>query len=188
MALKHARWHRLLLLLLLGLVLSGCFVIEQELDLQAGTPEALVTTRLNVDKSFAGAEMDLFLDSLALSVPSLEQEAAFSRYEVTRDFQRMVVYEWEGQVPQAGRYTLDERHDGSWAFRYDLRPVENLSDHGENGSHILIVSIYLPDDIEFANTLKVDGNHAVWGLTRAELQQGVTLQAVTRAPAPDTDE
>lgn len=185
---RNECWQRLLLLLLVGLVGSGCFVIEQELDLQAGTPEALVTTRLHVDKSFAGAEMDLFLDSLALSVPSLEQEAAFSRYERTQDFQRLVVYEWQGQVPQAGRYTLDKRADGSWIFRYDVQPVENLSDHGEDGSQILIISVRLPADIDFANTLRVDGSEAVWGLTRAELQQGVRLQAVTLANSPGMEE
>lgn len=64
-----------LLLALVVVLMSGCFRIDQEIDLTDGEATAFVTTRLEVDKSFAGAEMDLFLDSLELSVPSLTSQA-----------------------------------------------------------------------------------------------------------------
>lgn len=88
------RARSMLLLAIMVVLLSGCFRIDQEIDLTDGGPAALVTTRLEVDKSFAGAEMDLFLDSLELSVPGLNTQANHSRFEVTRDYSQRLVYLW----------------------------------------------------------------------------------------------
>lgn len=168
-------------LLIIGvmLFLSGCFHIEQEIDLSEGGAAAYVTTRLEVDKIFAGAEMDLFLDSLELSVPGLTTQAKHRRYETTRDFSTRIVYVWEGQDKVTGDFTLASRDDGSYEFRYPIRQVENLSDQSESSSVIMVVTAYLPKEVDFANTMNTEGNRAVWELTKADLLRGVELRALT---------
>ena len=170
-----------LLIGLMTLLLSGCFRIEQEIDLTDGGPTAFVTTRLEVDKSFAGAEMDLFLDSLELSVPGLNTQATFRRFETTRDYSQWLVYEWEGQTKVAGDFSLTERSDGSYEFRYPVRKVDNLSAQSEASSAILRVIVRMPKAIDFANTMNIEGNTAIWDLTKNDLLRGVELRAITVA-------
>lgn len=162
-------------------VLSGCFQITQEIDLSDGGPGAYVTTILEVDKSFAGAEMDLFLESLELSVPALTEDAIHRRYEVTEEYSTRVVYAWEGLTETTGDFTLLARDDGSYEFRYPIRKFEGLSDQTESGSVILVVRALLPKEVDFANSLNVDGDVVTWELTKADLQRGVELRAVTVA-------
>lgn len=166
----------------LAAVLSGCFQITQEIDLTDGGPGAYVTTILAVDKSFAGAEMDLFLESLELSVPGLTEQAVHRRYETTEEYSTRVVYVWEGQTPATGDFRLTQRDDGSYDFRYPIRKFDNLSDETDSGSVILVVRVLLPEAVDFANTLNVDGNQVTWELTKADLMRGVELRAMTVAP------
>ncbi len=169
------------LLALMVAILSGCFQIDQEIDLSDGGSAAYVTTRLEVDKTFAGAEMDLFLDSLQLSVPALNTQAKHRRFEVTRDYSDRLVYLWEGQTKVRGDFTLTKRDDGSYEFRYPLRKVDNLADPSESSSVIMQVTVKLPKAVDFANTMNTSGNVAIWSLTKNDLMRGVELRALTVA-------
>src|SRR5690606_10972766 len=168
-------------ILVLTLVLAGCFQITQEIDLSDGGPGAYVTTILEVDKTFAGAEMDLFLESLEMSVPGLTEQAVHRRYETTQDYSTRVVYSWEGRTKAAGDFQLTARDDGSYEFRYPIRKVDNLSDQTDSSTVILVVRARLPKAVDFANTLNVHDNVAVWELTKADLLRGVELRALTVA-------
>lgn len=169
------------LILAVTAVLAGCFQITQEIDLSEGGPGGYVTTILEVDKSFAGAEMDLFLESLELSVPGLTEQAAHRRYETTRDYSTRVVYSWEGLTKATGDFNLTARDDGGYEFRYPIRKVENLSDQTDSSTVIIVVRVRLPKPVDFANTLHVHGNVAMWELTKADLLRGVELRAITIA-------
>lgn len=171
----------LAVMMALAVLLSGCFRIHQEIDLSDGGPEALVTTQLEVEKSLAGAEMDLFLDSLRLSVPGLETQATHRRFEITRDFSEYVVYVWEGNTKVTGNFTLTEREDGSYEFRYPLRKVEDLVDDSSSSTVIMQITVKFPKDVDFANTMNTQGNVAVWELTKNDLTRGVELRAFTVA-------
>lgn len=170
-----------LLFVFLAVLVAGCFRIDQEIDLSDGGPGALVTTRLEVDKTFAGAEMDLFLDSLELSVPGLTTQAVHRRFETTRDYSSLMVYVWEGQTEVIGGYTLTQREDGTYEFRYPLRKVENLSDQSDSSSVIMRVTVKLPKTVDFANTMNTEGNVAIWDITKNDLLRGVELRAITLA-------
>lgn len=174
-------WAWVALSVALAAVLSGCFQITQEIDLRDGGPGAYVTTMLAVDKSFAAAEMDLFLESLELSVPGLSEQADHWRYETTEEYSTRVVYVWEGKTPTTGDFSLTARDDGSYEFRYPIRKVENLSDETESNSVILVVRARLPKPVDFANTLNVNGDEVTWELTKADLMRGVELRAITVA-------
>lgn len=173
------RGRFLALLVLSVILLTGCFQIDQEIDLSDGGPGAFVTTRLEVDKAFAGAEMDLFLDSLELSVPGLNTQAVHRRFETTRDYSQRVVYEWVGKTKVSGDFRLVQREDGTYEFRYPLRKVDKLADSSESTAVIMRVTVRLPRDVDFANTMNTDGNVAVWELTKNDLQRGVELRAMT---------
>jgi|GEM_PF-2689313 len=161
---------------------SGCLYIEQHIDLTAGSEEGYVTTRLEVDRSFVGAEMDIFFDSLALSVPALNTDAVHRRFETTRDFSELAVYEWEGKVTTPGDWTLQEKPDGSFEFRYLIQSVDSLSQHAEESQVLLKITVWLPQEIDFANTMDTTDHEATWHLTKTDLLTGVELRALTLAP------
>lgn len=166
---------------LCGVFLAGCFQITQEIDLQDGE-NAFVTTRLEVDEVFVGGELDLFFDSLALSVPALTVDAVHYRGEAVRDFESFRVYVWEGNKPSSGDFTLVRQGDGSFEFRYPLPALDSLSNHLEDSSVLFVVTAKLPLPVDFANTREIDGHAVTWRLTKQELQNGVTLRAFTVAP------
>ena len=166
-------------LALIALLVSGCFRIEQEIDLTDGGPEAYVTTRLEVDKTFAGAEMDLFLESLALSAPGLTTQARHERYEVSADFGSTVVYVWEGREKVRGDFMIRRRDDGTYELRYPVRIAGSFSDDTDSSSVLLKITVKMPKEIDLANTTKIDGNTAVWELTKTDLARGVILRAIT---------
>lgn len=168
------------LLLLLAIGTAACFKVEQRLDLSK-PDSAVITARLIVDKTYAGAEVDLFLQSLNLAVPGLRKTASFHRYEKGEAMPN-VVYEWTGTPQDIDDlpFTLEQQDDGTYSFSYPLGPFEGFSDQTESDTVLLSVEVVLPREIDMANTTRVDGRTAHWDLRRADLSKGIRLRAITK--------
>lgn len=159
----------------------GCFRIEQQIDL-SDPQNAKLTARLWVNKQFAGAEMDLFLEQLHLTVPAIEETADFSRFEDTGDIEEWVVYEWTAKEARSivgMPVSLNQNEDGSYVFRYPIGPFDGFSEQTESDSIMMTVIVTLPKRINLANTMDVAGSRARWDLRKRDLVRGIELQAVT---------
>jgi len=123
--------------------------------------------------------MDLFLNSLELSVPGLTTQAEHRRFETTRDFSDWMVYEWKGRTEVIGDWTLTKRTDGSYEFRYPLRKVDSFADESDTSNVIMRVTVKFPKAVDFANTMYTSGNVATWDVTKADILRGAELRALT---------
>ncbi len=166
----------------LALLASGCFRIEQFVDLSV-PDTAGMTLRLWVQESFAGSEMDLFLNQLALTVPAIRESARFRKTTASQGVESYVVFEWvakERHPVEGMPFTLTSRPDGSYEFRYLIGPFEGFSERTQSDSILMTVQVLFPREVDFANTMVVRGKMAQWDLRKADLASGVTLRAITR--------
>lgn len=169
-------------LVLLALVASGCFQVEQYVDLRDGDG-ARLTAVLRVDKAYSGAEMDLFLNALHLAIPAIEQTADYSRREEPGGTGTWIVYEWASQEkrPLEGLpFALVENGDGTFSFDWSIPPMHGFSDQTDSDSILMVIRVSLPRPVDFANTMHVDGHSVRWELRKSDLARGVRLRAFTQ--------
>lgn len=165
----------------LALLVSGCFQVQQHIDLSDGQ-SAVIRTVLRIEQAYSGAEMDIFINALHQAVPAIERTSDFSRGEESRSGGTWVVYEWDGHERQPLEdmpFSLTARPDGSYSFEWTIEPIENFSDQTESDSIVLVVSVALPAEVDIANTMHVTGNVARWELRKVDLANGVRLRALT---------
>lgn len=169
-------------LLALALLAAGCFQVEQFVDLSAPDEGVGMHLVLRVDKAFSGAELDLFIDGLHRTLPIILDESAFSRLEEMGAMGTWVVYEWiahEKQPLDQLPFTLTQDPDGTYSFNWPLAPMEGFSEQTDSDDVLMIIGVALPAEVDFANTMQVEGNRVTWELRKAELAQGARLRAIT---------
>lgn len=159
-----------------------CFRVDQLIDLTDPAEGVGLHMALHVDKSFSGAELDLFINTLHMTVPAIQNTSEFKRSEEENPMGATIVYEWLGNDKQpldTMPFTLTENSDGSFVFDWSIPPLENFSEQSDSDSIILGIGVVLPKNVDFANTMNVQGQAVIWELTKAALAEGVRLRAIT---------
>ncbi|MEW6046299.1 MAG: peptidylprolyl isomerase, partial [Bacillota bacterium] len=164
---------------------TGCFRVEQEIDL-TGWPTAGVSLTLWVDKAFAGAEMDLLLDSLHLVVPGAGDAPEPVRHDEAVGSRTWTVFEWapvEIQPGEALPFTMARQDGDRYSFTWEIGPYQGLSGQIPDDAILLSVRITFAGEVESANAAHVEGRRARWDIRKADIARGVALQATTRTQA-----
>ena len=169
-------------LLAMMVLVTGCFKVEQAIDLRNPKEGVGLHMSLQVDKTYSGSELDLFVNVLHMTIPAIQDTAQFTRLERKGPTGTWVVYEWRGNEKyplEDMPFALVENTDGTYDFQWTIPAMEGFSEQTESDTILLSVEVALPREIDFANTMDTDGVSATWDLRKPDLAKGVRLRAMT---------
>ncbi len=172
----------LFLIIPVVLILTGCFEMETSLNI-GDEGETDVTLMIRADKHMAGDELNIYTWGLINSIPQLKDNYEITKEERTIDYSSYSYYIFESKQPidiNDNENIVFEEDNGSYQFRMEIPGLidEVTEDNKDDLAYTFVVT--LPEEIDMANSRKVDGNKVQWEIYYSDLVKGTTLKAMTK--------
>lgn len=164
-------------LLVMAFMLSGCFFSEQEISID---PEgkAEISTTFWFDKSSAGDEGTIAIQSLLFNFPELQTNYEFTE-RAREDYVTFTFTSIDKVDINQNKYiTFTKRDDGSYYFEAKIaKVIEEKSDRNEKA---LTIKLTLPAEIEMANSMNYEDRTVEWELRQNDFTIDIILKAFTK--------
>ncbi len=180
--LKRKRMMLMLIILILPLVLSGCYEIESTLVInEEGMAD--VTVEMLADEAMAGEEAAGVARQLDLMIPEININYEMDEEIFQEDFMeyRRVTFSSKSPVDiqDTDYHEITQNEDGSFEFVMNIPSMEGTVSEEEEDDTAMTFTLKMPREISMANTTNVEDNTASWSLTQGELTTETELQAIT---------
>ena len=160
------------LLLIVALTLTACYETGVKMDIDS---DGEMDLKINVEGSedITSDNVNMVYWQLLTAFPEIDIN--YQSYKEDRDlkFERLKSISHE----KIDHITFEKKND-RYEFEMNLPPV--YSEPDESDDLFLNVIVVMPEEIDMANTLNVEGNQAEWDLRIRDIHQSIRLEAVTK--------
>ena len=174
---KSKKWLILVSLVIMCLMLSGCFFSEQKIAIDE-KGEAEISITFWFEKSLAENEGAIAIQNLLFSFPELQTNYEFKE-ETKEDYVCFTFKAKEKVDINQNKYiTFIKREDGSYYFEAKIPKV--VEEESEQNEKALTIKLTLPAEIDMANSMNYEGRTVEWELRTNNFAKDIILKAFTK--------
>lgn len=175
------KWLMAVGILVMGLILSGCFFSEQTLII---SPDGKTDVKIEFwfDQTEAGDQGAIGMQELLYLFPEL-QDYKLTKRQKDIGYSSYLVYTFQKNnvdVNENQYINFAKRDDGSYIL--EIMIPKAIEEEKEKNDKVLSVKVTMPAEIDMANTMNYEGRMVEWELRQNNFTRDTTLKAFTKIP------
>ena len=168
------------IILIVGL-LAGCVESITSFSIHEDG-QAHVNFLIVADKTMAGDEVNTFVWCLTNSFPELQNNYEFKKEIREIKYSDYLVYTFQSKKTfdiNSNKFVEFKRENDKFSFKLTIPPLIEKVDEDNEHDLMFTIKIFLPKEIDMANSQIVENNSVTWKITKSDLVKEIELKAFT---------
>lgn len=174
----------IILLIVISIVslLSGCVESITSFSIREDG-QAHIDFLIVADKTMAGDEVNTFVWCLINAFPELQ-----NNYELKKEIREIsysdyLIYTFQGKKTfdiNSNKFVEFKKENDKYSFKLKIPSLIEEVDEDNQHDLMFTIKVFLPKEIDMANSQIIEGDSVTWTITKLNLVKGIELKAFTK--------
>jgi hypothetical protein len=168
-------------ILIVGL-LTGCVQVGTGFNIHKDG-KADIKFVITADKIMVGDEVNSVVWCLINSFPELQNNYEIKKEVKEIDYSDNIIYIFESKKSfdiNLNKSIEFKKEGEKYSFKLNIPSLIEKVDEGNEHDLMFTIGVWLPKEIDIANSQTIEGNSVTWEITKSNLVKGIELKAITK--------
>ena len=172
----------ILIVILISGLLAGCVEVGTSFNIHKDG-QADVRFVMEADKIMAGDEVNAFIWCMTNTFPELQNNYELEKEVKEINYSDKIAYIFKSKKAfdiNSNKAIKFKEEENKYSFKLKIPSLIEKVDEGNENDLMFTIGVFLPKEIDMANSQDIEGNSVTWYITKRNLVNGIELKAFTK--------